>query len=396
MSANLASNKAGHGRLVVLLGALSIFAPFSTDAYLSAFPAMATDFGTDVGKIQLTLSSFFLGLCLGQLLYGPLIDAFGRRVPLLAGIALFTATSIALPLIPNIDAFIALRLLQAAGGCAGMIVARAVIQDVMDADEAARALSAMMMVQGLGPILAPVLGGYMLLLGGWRSVFVGLAGFGALCLLLTWRSLGETLPRERRQPLQLGASVSTFVALLRMPAFIVPTLVCALAMSVMFAYIAGSPFVLMDLHGVSQQHYGWLFAFNAGGMLLFGQLNLVLLKKMSPPRALAVGLGILLLATSALLLVPDTAGLGWLMAPMFVAIGCTPMVAANATAMAMQAGRAQAGSASSLLGALQFGLATLASALVGILHNGSALPMTTIMLGCAVLSAALAWFGRGR
>lgn len=387
---------AGRRRLVLLLGALSAFAPFATDMYLAGFPAIAADFGTDVGRVQLSLSSFFLGLCLGQLLYGPLTDAFGRRAPLLAGIALYTAASLALMLAPGIDAFVALRLLQAIGGCAGMIVARAVIQDVMAPDEAARALSAMMMVQGIGPVLAPVLGGYLLLAGGWRVIFAFLAAFGAACLLATWRGLQETLPRARHRPLRLAAIVATFTALLRLRAFVVPAMAAAMALAALFAYIAGSPFVFMELHGVSQQHYGWLFALNAGGMLLFARINLWLLRRMSPARALRIALAVLLLAVSALFLARGQAGLGWLLAPLFVAVGCVPVVAANATALAMAAGREWAGSASSLLGALQFGLATLASAGVGALHDGSATPMAAMMLVCASLAAVLGWIGRVR
>nr|WP_269450758.1 Bcr/CflA family efflux MFS transporter [Stenotrophomonas sp. MMGLT7] len=379
-----------------MLGALSAFAPFATDMYLAGFPAIAADFGTDVGRVQLSLSSFFLGLCLGQLLYGPLTDAFGRRAPLLAGIALYTAASLALMLAPGIDAFVALRLLQAIGGCAGMIVARAVIQDVMAPDEAARALSAMMMVQGIGPVLAPVLGGYLLLAGGWRVIFAFLAAFGAACLLATWRGLQETLPRTRRRPLRLAAIVTTFAALLRLPAFVVPAMAAAMALAALFAYIAGSPFVFMELHGVSQQHYGWLSALNAGGMLLFARINLWLLRRMSPARALRIALAVLLLAVSALFLARGQAGLGWLLAPLFVAVGWVPVVAANATALAMAAGREWAGSASSLLGALQFGLATLASAGVGALHDGSATPMAAMMLVCAALAAVLGWVGRVR
>ncbi|MCD7098052.1 Bcr/CflA family efflux MFS transporter [Stenotrophomonas sp. MMGLT7] len=396
MSGAGAAPAAGRRRLVLLLGALSAFAPFATDMYLAGFPAIAADFGTDVGRVQLSLSSFFLGLCLGQLLYGPLTDAFGRRAPLLAGIALYTAASLALMLAPGIDAFVALRLLQAIGGCAGMIVARAVIQDVMAPDEAARALSAMMMVQGIGPVLAPVLGGYLLLAGGWRVIFAFLAAFGAACLLATWRGLQETLPRTRRRPLRLAAIVTTFAALLRLPAFVVPAMAAAMALAALFAYIAGSPFVFMELHGVSQQHYGWLSALNAGGMLLFARINLWLLRRMSPARALRIALAVLLLAVSALFLARGQAGLGWLLAPLFVAVGWVPVVAANATALAMAAGREWAGSASSLLGALQFGLATLASAGVGALHDGSATPMAAMMLVCAALAAVLGWVGRVR
>ncbi|WDS35129.1 multidrug effflux MFS transporter [Pseudoxanthomonas sp.] len=381
-------------RLVLLLGALSAFAPFATDMYLSGFPAIARDLHTDVAHVQMSLSSFFLGLCVGQLLYGPMTDAWGRRGPLLVGIWLFTVTSLLLVLSPHVELLIGVRALQAVGGCAGMIVARAVIQDLMEPREAARTLSTMMMVQGLGPVLAPLLGGWLLALAGWRSVFVFLALFGGACLISVWRGLPETLPSHRRRPLHLGDSLRTFAALLRMPGFIVPALTGATAMAAMFAYIAGSPYVFMSLHGVSQQHYGWLFAFNAVGMIIAGRVNVVLLRRLSPIAVLRVAVCVMAATAATLLILRDSPALPLLVAPLFVCIGCVPMVAANSVALAMGVGRFAAGSASSLVGALQFGLAAAASALVGTLDDGSALPMTAVMLGCAGTAVVLAWWPR--
>lgn len=386
----------GHAplRLVLLLGALSAFAPFATDMYLSGFPAIARELHTDVAHVQLSLSSFFLGLCVGQLLYGPMTDAWGRRGPLLAGIWLFTAASLLLVLSPRVEMLIGVRALQAIGGCAGMIVARAVIQDLMEPREAARTLSTMMMVQGMGPVLAPLLGGWLLALAGWRSVFVFLALFGGTCLVWVWRGLPETLPAERRRALHLGDTLRTFGRLLRTPGFMLPALTGATAMAAMFAYIAGSPHVFMQLHGVSQQHYGWLFAFNAVGMVIAGRVNALLLRRLLPTAVLRVAVCMMAAAALLLLILRDSTALAWLIAPLFVCIGCVPMVAANSVAMAMGVGRFAAGSASSLVGALQFGLAALASGLVGALDDGTALPMTAVMLSCTGVSAVLAWWPR--
>ncbi len=378
-------------RLVLLLGAMSAFAPFATDMYLSGFPAIASDLRTDVAHVQLSLSSFFLGLCVGQLLYGPMTDAWGRRGPLLTGIWLFTVTSLLLVLSWRMEMFIGVRALQAIGGCAGMIVARAVIQDLMEPREAARTLSIMMMVQGLGPVLAPLLGSWLLALAGWRSVFVFLALFGAACLLSVWRGLPETLPIERRRALHVGDTLRTFGRLLRMRDFILPVLTCAMAMAAMFAYIAGSPHVFMQLHGLSQQHYGWLFASNGIGMVIAGRINVLLLRRLAPTAVLRMAVCVMTTAAVLLLLLRDSSALAWLMAPLFVCIGCVPMVAANSVAMAMSVGRFAAGSASSLVGALQFALAAGASALVGALDDGSALPMTAVMVGCTATAAMLAW-----
>ncbi|MBB4128146.1 DHA1 family bicyclomycin/chloramphenicol resistance-like MFS transporter [Xanthomonas translucens] len=378
--------------VVLLLGALSAFGALAVDMYLSGFPAIAEALHTDVAHVQLSLSSFFIGLCAGQLLYGPLSDAWGRRGPLLVGIALFTATSLLLALSTDVDMFIGIRALQAIGGCAGMIVARAVIQDLMEPHAAARTLSTMMMVQGLAPVLAPLLGGWLLALAGWKSVFVFLALFGTACLLSVWFGLPETLPIERRRALRLGTTLRGFGQLLRMPDFVLPALTGATAMAVMFAYIAGSPGVFMRLHGVSQQRYGWLFACNGLGMVMASRVNLMLLRKLPPTVVRRAAVCVLAAAAAALLLLRDSHALLWLVAPLFVCIGCVPMVAANSVAMAMGAGRFAAGSASSLIGALQFGLAASASALVGALDDGTALPMTGVMATCAGLAVAMAWW----
>lgn len=391
-TARLAGLRRAPAPIVVLLGALSAFGALAVDMYLSGFPAIATELRTDVTHVQLSLSSFFIGLCAGQLAYGPLSDAWGRRRPLLVGIAVFTATSLLLALNTDVDLFIGMRALQAIGGCAGMILARAVIQDLMEPSAAARTLSTMMMVQSLAPVLAPLLGAWLLALAGWKSVFVFLALFGTICLLSVWFGLPETLPIERRRALRLGTTLRGFGQLLRMPDFLLPALTCATAMTVMFAYIAGSPALFMRLHGVSQQHYGWLFACNGLGMVMAGRINLMLLRKLTPMAVRRAAVCAMAAAATALLLLRDSDALPWLMAPLFVCIGCVPMVAANSVAMAMSVGRFAAGSASSLIGALQFGLAASASALVGALDDGTALPMTGVMAACAALAVAMAWW----
>ncbi len=382
------------GTLILLLGALSAFAPFATDMYLSGFPAIAADLHSDTAGVQLSLSSFFLGLCVGQLLYGPLTDAWGRRRPLLVGIWIFTVSSAMCLLCRGIDMFIGLRLLQAIGGCAGMIVARAVIQDLMHGPDAARALSTLMVVQGVGPVLAPVLGSYMLLVAGWKGVFAFLTVLGGACLFATLEGLPETLPAQQRLPLRLRSTFGGFATLLRTPGFVLPSLAASFALAAMFAYISGSPFVLMQLHGLSQQQYGWLFALNAGGMIAGAQLNRRLLRRHAPARLMSAATVLMLLAALQLYALQGSTALWPLLGPLFVLIACVPVVAANASALAMDAGRERAGSASSLLGALQFGIAALTSGLVGALHDASARPMITTMLVAVVLSVLVVGVAR--
>lgn len=379
--------------LLVLLGALSAFSPFATDTYLGGMPAMARDLGSDLARIQLSLSSYFLGMCLGQLLYGPLCDAWGRRRPLLVGAAVFVLASLLLMLVNDAGLLIGGRFVQAMGGCAGVIVARAVIQDLLQGREAARALTLMMMVQGLGPVLAPLVGAGLIALGGWRSVFAFMALFSGLCwLAVLWR-LPETLPPAARVPLRPRALAATFGGLLGQRAFLLPTLTGAVAMAAMFAYITGSPGVFVQQHGMSPAHYGWLFASNGLGMVLAGQLNVRLLRRHAPAQVLRWTTWVMTAAALALLLLGRQASTWALIVPLFLCIACVPLVAANSTALAMAAGRKMAGSASSLLGAVQFGFAALASTLVGVLENGTALPMAGVMLVCTATATLLAWHG---
>lgn len=382
--------------MILTLAALTAFAPFATDMYLPGFSAIAASLGAEVSDVQLSLSAFFLGLASGQLVYGPLIDRFGRRRPLLAGIALFVAASGLLAVAPDVETFIALRFVQAVGGCAGMIIGRAVIQDLFDTQESARALSLMMVIQGVGPVLAPVLGGYLLLLAGWRAVFVFQVLFGAICMIATFTTVPETLPERARKSQSVRTVATILFGLLRTRAFVVPALASGFALGMLFAFISGSPFVFMELHGASQQAYGWLFALNAVGMIIASQLNRGLLRRLAPGRILRVACGFTVVAATALVAVSEASSLAVLMIPLVACLACIPLIAANGTAVAMSAHGGNAGSASSLIGVLQFGIAGVVSALVGAFHDGTVYPMTIGILACAVLGGVTLFFARPR
>ncbi|WP_320203207.1 multidrug effflux MFS transporter [Agrobacterium rosae] len=381
-------------RLTIILAALTAFAPFATDMYLASFPMLAEDFRTDLGKVQLGLSLFFLGLALGQLVYGPLIDRFGRKLPLLAGIGLFIVTSLLIVFAPNIESFIVLRLLQAIGGCAGMIVSRAIISDLFEGQEAASILSLMMLVQGLGPILAPILGGYIVAAAGWQAVFLFIAAFATVCFLATRFGIAETLPTDQRQRASAMDILRTWAGLLARPGFIVPTLAGSFAFACMFAFISGSPFVYMELHGVSETLYGWLFGLNAIGMIIAAQLNRSLLVRFPAEQVTVVALGVLLVSGVALVFVAQTASLPVLIALLWVGLATVPMIGANSTALAMAASGRDRGSASAIIGVLQFGLASMISGLVGVFHNSTAWPMTGAILLCAAAAASIWIAGR--
>jgi MFS transporter, DHA1 family, multidrug resistance protein len=380
-------------QMIFILGMLTTFAPFATDMYLASFPAIAGTLSTSVDRVQFSLSTFMFGVAVGQLCYGPIIDRYGRRWPLMAGIALFILTSVAVPFCHDISVFIGLRFIQAVGGCAGMIISRAIIHDVFDQQQAARALSAMMVVQGIGPIAAPILGGYILILAGWHAIFVFLACFGGVCLWLVYSAVPETHVRSAQAP-SMRQILATFWHLLIEPGFIVPTLSSSFAMASMFAFISGSPFVFMDLHGVSQQAYGWLFGLNALGMTIAGQFNRYLLHRYSPKAIYICALGVNIVAGLGLFCVSGSHALYVIVIPLFCCLAILPALGANGIAIAMSKSGANGGSASSLIGVIQFALAGLVSALVGMLHNGTAYPMSGLILGCALLSGLVICVGR--
>ncbi|MBS1166362.1 MAG: multidrug effflux transporter [Proteobacteria bacterium] len=377
--------------LTLILGSLTAFAPLSTDMYLASFSSLAETFAADEGRVQLSLSIFFFGLSVGQLIYGPLVDRFGRKPPLIAGLVIFTLASAAIVVVPTVEGFIALRLCQALGGCAGMVASRAIIADLFDERGSARFLSEMMLVQGLAPIVAPLLGGYILAVAPWEAIFVVLALFGTGCLVATVRGLPETLPPERRHAVGIGGVARAFGEVLANRAFMAPALSGAFAAACIFAFITGSPFVYMHLHGVSQQHYGWLFGLNACGMIVASQVNRLLLRWFSTRRVMAGALAFNVTMGVVLVVLAASAPLPLLVALLMLCLSTGPLIGANSMAIAMSHIGGHRGTASSVLGVMQFAVASLASAAVGLLHNGTVYPMVGIILAGGIL-ASLAYF----
>lgn len=382
-------------RFVLILGALSAFGPLAIDFYLPAFPAMAQVFATDEQHIQTTLAAYFLGLSIGQLAYGPVADRFGRRKPLLFGVTLFTLASLACAYAPNLDTLIVARFVQALGGCAGMVLSRAIVSDKCDAVASAKVFSQLMLVMGLAPILAPMLGGVLVNLAGWQSIFLALSLFSAACLLAVSLGLPESFPADMpRQP--LSGAFRQYWRLLQDRVFIGHALTGGTAIAGMFAYIAGSPFVFIKLYGVPPEHYGWLFGTNAAGFILMAQVNARLLAKRGPAFLLAravwlyLAAGLLLLGVAAL----RPAQLWPLLVPLFVCIASLGCIIPNASACAMSGQGARAGSASALMGCLQFSVAAGAAALVGALHDGSAVPMALVISLCGALVVSVAMLTR--
>ncbi|MFJ4260493.1 multidrug effflux MFS transporter [Pseudomonas monteilii] len=382
-------------RMVLILGALSAFGPLAIDFYLPAFPAMAQAFATDEKHVQATLAAYFLGLSIGQLAYGPVADRFGRRIPLMFGVTLFTLASLACAYAPNLDTLVVARFVQALGGCAGMVLSRAIVSDKCDPVASAKVFSQLMLVMGLAPILAPMLGGVLVNLAGWQSIFLALSLFSAGCLLAVSLGLPESLPAHiPRQP--LSGALRQYLRLLGDRVFLGHALTGGIAIAGMFAYIAGSPFVFIKLYGVPAEHYGWLFGTNAAGFILVAQVNARLLAKRGPAFLLARAVWLYLIAGLVLLGVAALrpAQLWPLLVPLFICIASLGCIIPNASACAMSGQGAWAGSASALMGCVQFSVAAGAAALVGLLHDGSAVPMALVISLCGALAVSVALLTR--
>jgi len=375
---------------LILMGALAALGPLAIDMYLPAFGAMALDLGVHPGQVERTLASYLLGLALAQLAYGPLADRYGRKPPLLLGLTLFSIASIACALSRDIDHLILWRVVQAFGGAAGMVIPRAVIRDHLDTREAAQALSLLMLVMGVMPILAPLLGGQAVTLGSWRTVFylMSLAGVGLwLAVALCMR---ESLDPERRSPLAVGAIAANFRLLLAHRRFMGYTLAGVFGSGGLFAYISGSPQVFISIYGIDPRWFGLLFGLNAAALIVAAQFSARLLERHPPLRLLNRAQGMLVLMTLCALALTL---LDWITLPLLMLclmgfMASQGFVGPNAAALALSEQGPRLGVASALMGALQMLCGALAGFAVSAWHTGTPLPLTAALAACAALS----WF----
>jgi len=386
-------------RLVFILGALTAFGPLSIDMYLPGLPALASSLDASAWAAQLTLTACLAGLAFGQIVAGPLSDRFGRRRPVLTGVGAYAALSALCAVAPSVLPLVGLRLLQGLAGAAGIVIARAVVRDVYSGHAAARFFSLLMLVNGAAPILAPVLGGQVLSVTSWRGVFVVLAGIGLLLLAGSVWALPETLPAGRRHRGGVTDTLRTFARLLADRAFLAHALACGLGFGAMFAYIAGSPFVLQDIYGASAQLFSVMFAVNALGLVAASQLNRALLGRFEP-RAIALAAQAAQALAGAGLLAAVAVGTGvWpVVGLLFVVVASLGFVMPNATALALADHADVAGSASGLLGVMQFVVGAAAAPLVGVAGTDSALPMAAVIaaLGAGGVLAATVLAGGPR
>lgn len=377
--------------LVMVLGVLTATGPLATDMYLPAFPQITRDLGTSEAQIGLTLTAIMLGLAAGQLVIGPMSDAWGRRRPLLVGVAMFTVTSVLCVFVPNVTAFIVLRFAQGVAGAAGAVIARAVVRDMFQGDDAVRFFSRLALVMMLAPLLAPLVGAQLLLVGPWQLSFWVLAAMAALSFVLVLFWLPESLPASERRAQGPRALAATVGSLVRDRRFVAPVLSLGLSFGMLFTYVSAFSFVSQNEFGVSPQTYGWLFAVNALASMMGTQGNGLLVGRMDTKRRLLMGLLVALVAVLTLLVLAltGTAQL-WmvssLLALMMLSVG---FIMPNATVSALDGQPvAVAGTASALMGSLQFALGGAIAALAGMTPSGEAslVSMSVVMASVAVLS----------
>lgn len=387
-------NQKQKNTIILTLGALAAIGPFSIDMYLPGFPAIAADLRTDIAHVGLSLTSYFIGISLGQIVYGPLIDRFGRKTPLLAGLVIYMTAAVGCALAPDVYWLIALRFLLALGGCVGMVAGRAVVRDLFPASETAKVFSTLILIMGVAPIVAPTVGGYVTAHFGWRYIFLFLVAFSAAMFLVVKRFLPESRQPDPTVSLRPGAVLRDYVQVLKDSDFTGYALAGSIAFAGIFAYISGSPFVFMEYFGLSETVYGWIFGLNAFGFILGSQINRLWLKRKTPSQiVLRAGffqfLGALILAAGSMAGVLNATAT---MVLIFLFVFWLGFLAPNTTALALQPFTRYAGSASALLGSFQMVAGALASAMVSSLHNGTLLPMVSVMTGCAVAGYAVVVF----
>ena len=381
---------------ILLLGLLSATGPFSIDMYLPGFPAIAANLQTTVNQVSYSLSSFFVGICVGQMIFGPLLDRFGRKKPLYVGLALYIAASIGCALSNTVEALIIFRFLQALGGCAGMVAPRAIVRDVFPVQESAKIFSLLILVIAVSPIIAPTAGSFFITTFGWHSVFVVLAIVAALLLVAVILFLPESRGPDPLFSLKPKPIIASFLRVAKEPQFYTYAFTGAMSSAGLYAYLSGSPFVFMKLYGVNEQQYSWIFALIALGLICSSQLNNLLLKRYSSAgiiRAVLTAqtlIGLLLAAGTA----AGILGLYGTIACIFLFLSCQGFSFPNSSALSMAPFTKEAGSASALMGALQMGVGALASAMVGLFFNNTALPMAAIMAGCALIALLILTAGR--
>lgn len=376
---------------ILILGTLTALVPFSIDMYLPGFKAIAGALHTSVTDVALSLSSFFIGVSVAQLIYGPLLDRFGRKRPLYVGLVLYIISSIACVMAGSLEALIALRFVQALGACAAGVAANAMVRDLFPVEDNAKVFSALMLVLSTSPLIAPTAGGYMIAAWGWQSVFIALAIIAVLIIFAIRFGLPESSKPDPNYSLKPSAILGNYWQVIRNPQFFTYALSGAVAFSGLFAYISVSPSIFMELYQVSEKSYGWIFALLASGVIGGTQANRFMLKYFSSKQVVRTAMIIQSLVGIAMFLATwyGLIGLTGIIAFLFLFLTCVGFVLPNTSALCMQPFTRNAGSASALMGALQMGIGSLSAFMVSLFDNSTTLPMTGMMAALAILGLSI-------
>lgn len=390
-SASLAESKSRRLWMAAILGSLSAFGPLSLDMYLPALPLLADDMQTSTSLAQLSLTACLIGLSVGQLFAGPISDVRGRRTPLLIGLILYALSSFLCAAAPSIYTFVLLRFVQGLAGSAGIVIARATVRDLYSGTELTKFFALLMLINGIAPIAAPIVGGQLLEFTTWHGVFVALGLIGAVMLLVVVLGLPETLPVHRRSKAGIGNTLTTFGGLLKDRVFMGYALSQGLVTAAMFAYIAGSPFVFQKIFGVSPQGFSMIFAMNGLGIIIASQITGRLAGKVKETKLFVTGITLAGIGgVSLLAMISLQAGLVAVLVPLFFVVSSVGIVGATGFSLAMQNQSKTAGSASALQGLLSFISGGIVAPLVGIGGEDTAVPMG-IVIALATLGAILCY-----
>jgi DHA1 family bicyclomycin/chloramphenicol resistance-like MFS transporter len=382
--------------LVLILGTLTALSPFSIDMYLPAFQDIAKSLHTTTSRVDLSLSSFFIGLATGQLIYGPLMDRFGRKRPLYFGLSLYIVASVGCFLSTSVEMLIAIRVLQAIGSCAAGVASIAMVRDLFPVEDNAKVFALLFLVLGASPLIAPTVGSYLAEGLGWQSVFIVLLSIAALILIAVFFTLPESYEPDESYSLKPGPIISNFLTVIRNPQFYTYAIAGSVAFCGLFAYVAGSPLVFMDVFGLSKKEYGWVFAGISVGFIGSNQINSLLLKRFKSEQIIRVALtsqvicGIIFLIGAA----NGWYGLAGTLVMIFLVLCCVGLTNPNTAALSMAPFAKNAGVASALLGTMQLGLGAASSFAVSIFSSRSATPLAAIMAISSAIALCILLIGR--
>jgi DHA1 family bicyclomycin/chloramphenicol resistance-like MFS transporter len=383
-------------KLILILGSLTALGPFSIDMYLPGFAGIAADLNTSVANVSMTLSSYFIGISAGQLLYGPLLDRFGRKKPLFIGLLVYILASLGCVFVTDIDTFIGLRFIQAVGSCAATVASVSMVRDLFPVKDIPKVFSLLMLVVGLSPMLAPTIGGYITADYGWHTVFFILMCIGILILLAAQIGLPNTYKPDTSISLKPKPIITNFISIVKEPQFYIYAFTGAVAFSGLFTYVAASPILFMDIFKVDAKVYGWIFAFMSLSFISASQLNSVLLNRFKSEQMIfgALITQSIIVILFLILSMNGLLGLYGTITMLFLFLACLGISNPNTAGLTLAPFARNAGSASALMGAIQLGLGALASFAVGIFVKNSAVPMVIIMTVTTLLALLILILGK--